>query len=74
MKGQLYRCISPAPEHLWSNKDGSFVGLIREGDIVLDIDPFTPVPGGLSWGDYVEVLHNGKTGHIKRSCLKPIED
>lgn len=67
MKGRLYRCISPTTEHLWSNKDGSFVGLIREGDIVLDIDPFT-------WTDYVEVLHNGKTGHIKRSCLKPIED
>jgi hypothetical protein len=67
MKGQLYRCISPTTEHLWSNKDGSFVGLIREGDIVLDIDPFT-------WTDRVEVLHKGRTGYIRRSCLKPLED
>jgi hypothetical protein len=67
MKGQLYRCISPAPEHLWSNEDGRFVDVVREGDIVLDIDSFPH-------SAHVEVLHKGRTGHIRRSCLKHIDD
>jgi hypothetical protein len=67
MKGQLYRCISPAPEHLWSNEEGHFVDFVREGDIVLDIDP-------IPHSAHVEVLHKGRTGNIRRRCLQLIED
>jgi len=74
MKGQLYRCMSPSPEHLHNSPDGRFVefiregiiDLVREGDIVLGLD----APDSA----HVEVLHEGRTGYIRCSCLKPIED
>ena len=75
MKGQLYRCISPAPEHLWSNKDGSFVGLIREGDIVLDMGE-PPKSRGRSTAAraYLKVFFEGRIGWVLHSSIVPLEE